>query len=167
MNKALTTRVVHYAAQECAWQGSGELSVAQMVEGWLYAHRYRNQPIAERDILALGMIIEPQLNAAGFRMVNVRVGTSMKMDASEVPGAIKLWLATAPVRPTEAQSVEHFRQYEEIHPFRDGNGRSGSLIYNWMRGSLEAPIHAPNLWGDYRRNVPDYPVVNARNSRFY
>ncbi|HCU48875.1 MAG TPA: hypothetical protein DGG94_03515, partial [Micromonosporaceae bacterium] len=63
----ITPNVVAYCAQECAWQYSGEMSVAHMIEGWRYAHRYRNKPIKLRDILAMGRIVEPEQNHRGLR----------------------------------------------------------------------------------------------------
>lgn len=31
--------------------------------------------------------------------------------------------------------------YEGVHPFADGNGRSGRILYNWQRIKLGLPIH--------------------------
>ncbi len=32
-------------------------------------------------------------------------------------------------------------QFEEIHPFEDGNGRVGRILYNWHRIRVGLPIH--------------------------
>ena len=32
-------------------------------------------------------------------------------------------------------------EFEGLHPFFDGNGRSGRIIYNWHRQQLGLPIH--------------------------
>lgn len=31
--------------------------------------------------------------------------------------------------------------YENVHPFPDGNGRSGRILYNWQRVRMGLPVH--------------------------
>lgn len=146
----LTMRHVRWAAEECYWQQSGEPSVAWMLGGWEYACDYDSHThgIAHLDfILRLGLLVEPRYNNDGLRTVDVRVGHDVKIPWRNVPDAMDRWLANVnDMTPTEA-----FRWYEEIHPFRDGNGRTGSIIYNLLNGTLHAPVHPPNLWNDPRR----------------
>ena len=37
--------------------------------------------------------------------------------------------------------------YEAIHPFSDGNGRSGKILYNWLLGSLDEPVLVADYFG--------------------
>jgi fido (protein-threonine AMPylation protein) len=32
----------------------------------------------------------------------------------------------------EWEPAEWFRRYEEVHPFVDGNGRTGQVLLNWL-----------------------------------
>jgi hypothetical protein len=147
----ITERVVTWAAQECSWQQSGELSVAWMLNGWRYAHRNRNRPITVAHIVNLGRLIEPIKNAHGIRKTPVRVGWQVMLNPVLIPQALRALVASDPYVP------DWFREYEEIHPFVDGNGRTGSILFNWLRGSLPEPIHPPNLWNDTRRDYEGYP----------
>lgn len=37
--------------------------------------------------------------------------------------------------------------YEAIHPFGDGNGRSGKVLHNWLLGTLEEPVLVDDYFG--------------------
>lgn len=145
---AVPLAVVRWAAQECEWQGSGERSVPWMIDGWLYARRYRSGRPTVATIVRIGALVEPRHNRLGLRTVGVRVGYDVKMHPSLVPAALRALVASEGLSP-----AEWFRQYEEIHPFRDGNGRTGNILFNWLSGSLLAPAMPPNLWHDPRRDV--------------
>jgi fido (protein-threonine AMPylation protein) len=41
-------------------------------------------------------------------------------------------------------ALEAYKEFEFIHPFEDGNGRTGKIILNWINGTLLDPIFPPN-----------------------
>lgn len=142
-------RIVRFCAEECERQRSGEVSVACMVDAWNEAmlrctvHGAAHPDL--RDVLELGRLVEPEVNKDGFRKVGVRVGWSVKGPWQQVPRQIDNLLdACGRLSPSE-----WYRQYEEVHPFRDGNGRTGSLLFNWLSGTLANPSVPPNFWDDH------------------
>lgn len=40
-----------------------------------------------------------------------------------------------------AYAKETHVDYEHLHPFPDGNGRSGRILYNWHLTRMDCPIH--------------------------
>lgn len=39
--------------------------------------------------------------------------------------------------------LEYYTSFEKIHPFVDGNGRLGSILFNWA--DLDNPVHPPEV----------------------
>lgn len=145
----ITMEVAYWAAAECRRQRSGEISVAWMLEGWLYAHRHRNHAPQMRDILALGSIVEPRTNRAGRRRDEVYVGGERMLPWEKVQVTLERLLDAW----DDLGPVDWFRGYEEIHPFADGNGRTGAILLNWHQHTLRTPIDAPDLWNS-RPRIP-------------
>jgi hypothetical protein len=145
----LSLAVVDFCSIECELQGSGEHSVSWMCRAWSYAMDMSPLHLTVEDVLAIGRLVEPVKNKGGFRQCGVRVGMNIMPDARIVPGMIEL-LCSNDARD-KLEPDEWFRRYEEIHPFVDGNGRSGLVLFNQFCGTLFEPLWAPNFWHDPRR----------------
>lgn len=144
--------VIEWATIECRRQRSGEVSVAWMLHAWECAVILTSQNDAQRQeplwpneaaILEIARLVEPQVNKNGYRQVSVRVGSDIKMDWKHVPRTMTNLIRAA----GEITPKDWFHEYENIHPFRDGNGRTGSILYNWLMGTLETPLEPPEFWG--------------------
>jgi hypothetical protein len=139
--------IVRFCGIECELQRSGEQSVAWMLDAWAYASTLRPGIVTEEIVQAIAVRVEPVVNANGYRTVDVRVGSDV-MAAWEVVPVLMESLVGCVDRLTPEQ---WFKEYEEVHPFRDGNGRSGQILYQLLRGTLDTPDWAPDFWEDSRR----------------
>jgi hypothetical protein len=163
-------KVLRFCAQECKRQGSGEMSVYWMVNAWAFASTYmlagKYRSIDLHFIEALGQWTEPHKNLRGFRRQRIFVGNRFEMHEKapweRVPellthlidayytgaftevGDEHYWRMHPAARSAED---EFYYEYESIHPFVDGNGRTGKIIYNYLLGRLDDPIMPPNFWG--------------------
>lgn len=142
--------VVRFCAIECWFQMSGERSVSWMFDAWTYAMDVNGFWMPE-DILTLGRLVEPVKNADGYRRCGVRVGASVKGPWEDVPRLMEKQLGYMEDAQAQDAAAEWFRQYEEIHPWVDGNGRTGAILFNWLNDSMLDPEWPPNFWDDPRR----------------
>jgi hypothetical protein len=137
--------IVAYCSEEVRRQGRGPLEVGHMVEAWLDALRVaeiRQFPFYN-DIEAWGRTVEPEANDNGYRTGQVYVGDHIPPKASEVPRLMVRFVEWLP----SMEADDAYLEFERIHPFMDGNGRVGKIIYNLRAGCLPSPIWPPNFWG--------------------
>ena len=148
-------QVIEYVREEVWRQGhnidtiDGIQRVGWMLNAWSYALGELPRKPAARDMVAIGKLIEKHKNKDGIRTCNVRVGDRLCPPHEEVQGLLFSLFA----KRDELTSMDFYRGLLEVHPFADGNGRTGKIILNWLNGTLLNPIFPPNdFWGGWIRN---------------
>jgi hypothetical protein len=135
--------------------------VEWMTDAWTWAHdKYKQgqrRPTIE-DILFLAARIEPGVNRNGFRAHGVMVGDHTAPPSEWVPTRMeRLWLAIEDVVPERGirtdirdsfmSADDFYVEFEHIHPFGDGNGRTGKILHNWLLGTLHDPVLVKDYFG--------------------
>lgn len=130
-------QVIKFCAEECRHQESGELSVYWMLKAWNYAlqRAKKSRTFTEENVLVLGALIEPKENKSGFRHVPVTIKGKV------IPWEpIERGIANLLRFQDDLACDEVYAEYEKIHPYKDGNGRSGKVLFNWKNGTLSCPV---------------------------
>lgn len=161
MNTDIIAPVVAYCAQEVMRQGhdTGQLDgierVGWMLEAWTYAlmrNGFKAVKPTVDDVIRLGQRIEPHKNAYGLRKCEVTVGARACPRWTKVPALMVDWGEWVRL-DVNVEPFDAYRRLLEIHPFEDGNGRTGKVILNWLSGDLLHPKFPPaDFWGTPIRN---------------
>ena len=149
-----------YCVEETWRQGyslhtsDGVKATGRMILAW--ADAADRPEITPEAIERVGRAIEPEKNPDGFRRGAVYVGDSARVQAvGMIRRGIDLLCQEAPT-PSEAGDVEAviwYWRFETVHPFNDGNGRTGKILLNTLLGRMADPVFPPNsLWGNPIRN---------------
>jgi Fic family protein len=105
----------------------------------LIEKHHSNKRIAHEDVLSLHSIVASDVmdqgGAGRYRDIMVRVGSYLPPAPEVVSGLmsefLEWWNNEAPKwSPVISSAVVHYR-FEEIHPFGDGNGRTGRALALW------------------------------------
>lgn len=130
--------VVRYIRGSNAIEGIyDEKEVTQSLHAWEYLMGI-GEELTHKDICNVQKIItlnqqNLQPNQRGYyrgmagNETNVRIGGRLAPDHSLVVGLMEKWLADV---PKMTPLIGHIR-FETIHPFVDGNGRTGRMLY-WL-----------------------------------
>lgn len=125
----------------------------------------RKKKIGHADILELHRILAGEVmdqgEAGRYRMITVRVGQYRPPPPDAVSGLmfelLEWWNgAAAKLSPVLSSAILHYR-FEAIHPFADGNGRTGRALALWelyRRGFDTHHIFAVDEY--YREDRPAY-----------
>ena len=142
---SLPLRVILYCAEEVDRQQDEQLAVGWLCTAWAEAVRRRAaDPVLTVDTVeALGKLVSPPMNASGFRQGMVRVGSHLCPPPTEVRPALVKLLSPETLATRSPDKV--YYEFQLIHPFNDGNGRTGKVVLNWLNNSLDAPI-MPSNW---------------------
>lgn len=141
----ITQEIVQFCAEEVERQQRGPIQVAWMVEAWMFfieawaAH----WPWFEM-LQKAAALVEHQNPTDKWRQVNVRVGLRICPNVAEVSRLMDRWGEKAMMGDMTPE--EAYKELMLIHPFADGNGRVGKIVYNALKGTLDKPQMPPNFF---------------------
>lgn len=126
-----------------------EKAIEDSIQAWEWLDEECSQKsFSLMDILIVHKIIMKNLEpfiAGKLRAelkVDVSVGGRQAKRYYDVPNAIANWITDVKNVVWDEDTIQHFHiVFENIHPFADGNGRTGRLLYYWMRQEAGLPIN--------------------------
>jgi hypothetical protein len=141
--------IVAYCIEEARRQQDTVWHGFRMYDAWLWFTDYESVHLihGEGPVLTHAVIQEigrrvDELNHSGYRRGNIYIGGKV-LPPHSVHADMTQFLETQDTADPEA----FYLAFERIHPFADGNGRTGKILYNWRRGSLDNPVWPPDFFG--------------------
>lgn len=145
--------IKEFIAESNAIEGVKDLvSFQQACYAWEYlmSEKKIDQHVVLKThkILMLKQALQPD-EKGYYRHCEVRIGGRLGLTYKEVPDAVKVWCTQMNLFPNrrglsieekDARSKNLHVAYERIHPFVDGNGRTGRMFMNWWRLRNNLPI---------------------------
>ncbi len=111
-------------------------SFDQAVKAWKYIVKQKRLTV--ENVLKTHAILMknqdiPKNDKGAFRVVGVIIGNREGLPWPLVPKVMDDWIYWANESRSAARVKEDHIKYEHIHPFIDGNGRTGRIFMNWQR----------------------------------
>lgn len=155
-----TEKILKFICEEVTRQGhninvhgDGFTRVVGMLEAWDYGLQNMIRDIELPDLRYLAGLIEDcnqehdpldySLWEGKFRTCQVTIGGRLCPHWKDVPRLLQeLWDHKNEMTPDEV-----YVAFEKIHPFQDGNGRTGKILHNWILNTLDDPVLVKDYFG--------------------
>lgn len=122
-----------------------EVSLHQAKFAWEYLLSQKKMTcgvvLKTHKILMLKQDLQPD-EKGYFRKCDVYIGGRRALNAYEIRGEMEFWCDRVNIHSKVKSPIwknDHVL-YEFIHPFVDGNGRTGRMFMNWQRLKSGLPI---------------------------
>lgn len=154
-----TPEEIEFLEQSNAIEGVYDAaSLEQAIEAWNYLMSQKvltlSVVLKTHKVLMLNQRLQP--NEKGyFRTITVYIGGKPAINALKIKDEMVSWLLDVktsvkiPGFKGAHIKADHV-EYERIHPFVDGNGRTGRMFYNWQR--LKAGLSLEIIYESDRQN---------------
>jgi Fic family protein len=149
MRKPTAKQVEEFLRESNAIEGVYDIdSLKQAKLAWKYLMTQKVLTPAvildTHKILMLHQNLQPN-HKGYFRDCEVTVGGTYGLNWGKIPEAIESWCKDVAISlKIPGEDGKHFKidhiTYEHIHPFVDGNGRTGRLFLNWERLKAGLPL---------------------------
>ena len=153
-------RIAEAAARECVRQGVGLDRLGSLVIAYDRAHDYaRDGELPSAWYLigygGLADVVEPD-NGGRIRSVPVSFANgSQAVAPALVPQALDGWFgAVQAVRDGGVPVDAWIKEFLDIHPFVDGNGRTAWILRVWMLDQWDDPEPLPDYYGESTTGAP-------------
>ena len=146
--------IIEFLRESNAIEGEySKIALDDSINAWQYAYKKcikKNEPMSEEIVLGIHKRLMKRLNpriSGKFRKLRVGVmtkeGFKEAIDYTKIREEIMNWsiLFNKGVREiTQADWKPSHILFEHIHPFEDGNGRTGRILMNIQRLKLNLPL---------------------------
>jgi Fic/DOC family len=137
-------RVLKFIGGQVFRQDRDARYVEPMAKAWAVASK---APWTVDTVLEIGAHVEPLVNRGGFRTMPVTVNGNV-IDAVRIRERVSELMDMASWGQNKEYGLkadEFYQEFERIHPFRDGNGRVGAILYNMLLERMSDPIDPPEF----------------------
>ena len=144
-------RIAAMAAAECVRQGVTDIgrwelpepgALVGLLRAYDYAWSHQHSLPTLDDILYIGTMIHPP-NQRRLRIVPITFSNgALAPHYSLVPGLMHTLMGFQ----STATPYEWVKEFLDIHPFEDGNGRTAWVLLNWLKIQLNHPEPLPYFY---------------------